>query len=227
MATQQVERLIGPRIPAEELARRGGRFVAPTALLAGAALLLIASIFLPYWQMRLLAPQYPGGLVVRAHLDRLEGDVREIDGLNHYIGMRPLGEAAQLERSLSIAAVAAIALLVLGAIYIHNRNAALLALPALLFPVIFLADLYYWLRTFGTNLDPTAALSSSIKPFVPPVLGKGYVAQFATVATPAPGLVLAFLASGLILAGLVLHRRAYKPLVEARRQAGARGAKRA
>src|SRR6185503_5658510 len=133
----------------------------------------------------------------------------EIDGLNHYIGMRPLGEAAKLERSLSIAALLVIALLVVAAIYIHNRWAALL------FPAVFLADLHYWLRHFGTNLDPGAPLSSSVDPFVPPVLGRGVVGQFATVATPGIGLVLAAIASVAILVGLWLHRRAYKPLEEA------------
>ena len=130
--------------------------------------------------------------------------------------MRKLGEAAELERSLSLAAVAVIALLVLAAIYIHNHYAALLALPALLFPVMFLGDLHFWMRNFGTHLDPHAPLSSAIKPFVPPVLGKGMVGQFATVAMPDGGLWLAFAASLLILIGLYLHRRAYKPLVDAR-----------
>jgi uncharacterized membrane protein YozB (DUF420 family) len=128
--------------------------------------------------------------------------------------MRPLGEAASLERSLSIFAVLTIGLLVIGAIFIHNRNALWLALPAVLFPGIFLGDLYFWLRNFGSNLDPRAPLSSSVKPFIPPVLGEGHVGQFATIAVPSAGLILAALASVLILAGLWFHRRAYKPLVE-------------
>ena len=205
----------GPRVSPELMAARRVRYLLPTLAFGVAALLLVASIFLPYWRMTLLAPQYPDGLRVAAYLNHLEGDVREIDGLNHYIGMRPLGEAAKLERSLSIAALLVIALLVVAAIYIHNRWAALLTLPALLFPAVFLADLHYWLRHFGTNLDPGAPLSSSVDPFVPPVLGRGVVGQFATVATPGTGLMLAAIASLAILVGLWLHRRAYKPLVEA------------
>ena len=208
-------KVFGPRVSPELMAERRVQYLLPTLALGVAALLLVASIFLPYWRMTLLAPQYPGGLHVAAYLNQLQGDVREIDGLNHYIGMRPLGEAAKLERSLSIAALAVIALLVVAAIYIHNRWAALLTLPALLFPAVFLADMHYWLRHFGTNLDPEAPLSSSIQPFVPPVLGRGVVGQFATVAAPGIGLVLAALASVAILVGLWLHRRAYKPLVEA------------
>lgn len=210
-----LEKIVGPRVSLRQMSAGRARFLIPTLLLGLAGLLLVVSILLPFWRMTLLAPQYPGGLTVEAFLNRLEGDVREIDGLNHYIGMRPLGEAAQLERTVSIAAVLGIALLALGAVYIHTRWAALLSLPALLFPFIFLADLAWWLRDFGTNLDPTAPLSSSIKPFVPPVLGRGVIGQFATVASPGPGMILAWIASGLIVVGLFFHRRAYKPLVDA------------
>jgi hypothetical protein len=182
----------------------------------GAAVLIIVSIFLPYWSLVLHAPQYPQGLVVHAYLDRLEGDVQEIDGLNHYIGMRPLSEAAQLEKSISIFAIVALALLVLAAIFIHSPWSALLALPAILLPAVFLVDLYYWLNNFGQNLDPNAALSSAIEPFTPTILGEGVIGQFKTVAFADFGLLLATAASVLIVIGLFLQRRAYKPLVEAR-----------
>ena len=84
----------------------------PTILFVVAALLLLISIFLPYWKMTLLAPQYPGGLAGHVYVNELTGDVAEIDGLNHYIGMRPLDEAAQFERSISIFAIGALALLI-------------------------------------------------------------------------------------------------------------------
>lgn len=211
----KLESFLGPRVPRAEMEARRTTYLLPTLFLALAAVLLIVSIFTPYWKMTLHAPQYPKGLVAQAYVNRLVGDVKEIDGLNHYIGMRPLGEAASLELSLSIVAIAIISSLVLGTIMIHSRWAALLALPALLFPVVFLGDLAYWLRTFGHNLDPKAPLSSSIKPFSPPVLGEGKVGQFSTVAEPDVGLILAAAASLLIITGLFFHRRAYKPLVDA------------
>ena len=122
-------------------------------------------------------------------------------------------------------AVSALALLVGAATFIHSRWAALFALPALLFPAGFLIDLHLWMKHFGMNLDPKAPLSSSIDPFVPPVLGEGLVGQFRTVAGPDIGLILAMLASLLILAGLWAHRRAYKPLVDAMEQGGAASGK--
>lgn len=215
MAAGFFRSLVGPRVPSEELHKHRGRYSLPTLLIGGAAVLLAISMLVPYWQMTLQAPQYPGGLHVKAYLNHLTGDVHEIDGLNHYIGMRPLGEAAQLERSLSIMGVTVLALLVLGAIFIHTRWAALVVLPAVLFPAGFLLDLYFWLDHFGQNLDPKAPLSSAIKPFTPPVLGEGVVGQFKTVALPDVGLILSAVASALIVAGLWAHRRAYKPLVDA------------
>ena len=211
-----LERIVGPRVPAAEYAAHRGRYLLPTWLFFAAAALLAISLLQPYWRMTLHAPQYPKGLHLQAHLTRLEGDVREIDGLNHYIGMRPLGEAAQFERSIAVMAVAGLILLVLASILVHNRWAALLAFPALFFPAGFLLDLHLWLAHFGRNLDPRAPLSSAVKPFVPPVLGVGRVGQFHTVALPDVGLYLAFAASIAIGIGLWAHRRAYKPLVEGR-----------
>ncbi|MCC6455002.1 MAG: cytochrome C [Caldilineaceae bacterium] len=211
----QLKDIVGPRVPAEKVRTNPTRYLLPALLFSVAALLLVLSIFFPYWRLTLHAPQYPKGLTVQAYVNRIEGDVREIDGLNHYIGMRPLDEAAAFEKSIAVAGIIGVSLLILAAIFIHSRWAALLALPALLLPVIFLADLQFWLANFGQNLDPTAALSSSVDPFVPPVLGEGIIAQFSTWAVPDVGLWMAVAASLLIAIGLWTHRSAYKPLVDA------------
>lgn len=219
-----LESIVGPRVPAEELRRRAPRYAAPTIVLSLARLALLCSIFLPYWHLDLKAPQYPKGLNVTTYVNQVTGDVREVDSLNHYIGMRPLKDAAQLERSVSIIALIALVLLVEGVAYIHSKWAVLIALPAILYPFIFLADLYYWLHRFGTNLDPTAAMSNAVKPFTPPLLGRGVIGQFESQARMGIGLQLAFTCSGLVLVGLWLHRRAYKPLFDATRHADEGGA---
>lgn len=212
--SSRLESILGPRVPPEEWRTRWGHYLVPTLLLQAAGLLLVVSFFLPYWHMTLHAPQYPEGLRVSAFLNRLSGDVSEIDGLNHYIGMRPLNEAAQLERANSAMLIGVLALLLLAAVFVHNRNAGWLALPTVLFPAGFLADLYYWLAHFGRNLDPKAALSGAVKPFVPPVLGEGLVGQFRTVAAPGLGLLTATGAAMLTLIALWFHRRAYKALMD-------------
>lgn len=209
-----IRSLIGPRVPVEELDAHRRRYLTPTLIFMLARVLLLVSIFFPYWHMELSAPQYPNGLFLTAYVNHLAGDVREIDGLNHYIGMRPLGEAAVFERAASVWMIIAMFLLVEGAAVVHSRWAVLLALPAVTFPVGFLADLHYWMRTFGLNLDPDAPLSASVKPFVPTVLGEGGIGQFKTFAELGVGYWLAVAASLLTIVGFAFHRHAYKPLVE-------------
>ena len=190
-------------------------YVMPTVMFMLAAMLVVVSIFLPYWTMTLHAPQYPKGLTVQLYVNRVAGDAKEIDGLNHYIGMPKMEEAAAFERSFAVIAIIALTLLLIAAIFIHNQWAALFALPVIAYPVVFLADLFYWLYSFGHNLDPAAPLSSSIKPFTPTLLGTGIVGQFKTTAMVDTGFYLAIVASGVILIGLWLHRAAYKPLMDA------------
>ena len=214
-----VDRLLGPRVSPGEASERSLRYGMPGFLLLTARVLLLVSLFLPYWHMELQAPQYPSGLHMTAYLNALTGDVAEIDGLNHYIGMRSLYEAAEIERAIGVFVMIAFVVMLELAAYVHTRWAALLVMPAVLFPVVFLVDLHLWMRHFGLNLDPNAPLSNSIKPFVPTALGKGGIGQFVTIASPGAGLIVATVASIVLIAALYFHRRAYLPLVQLQRSA--------
>lgn len=207
-----LDALIGPRVPEEELRAHRARYLTPTLTLMLARVVLLVSIFFPYWHMELVAPQYPKGLFLTAYVNNLAGDVREIDGLNHYIGMRPLGEAAAFERTASVWMILAMFLLVEGAALVHSKWAVLLAIPAVSFPIGFILDLHFWMKTFGLNLDPSAPLSSSVKPFVPTVIGEGGIGQFKTFAEFGTGYWLAVACAVLTIVGFYFHRRAYRPL---------------
>ncbi|MFN0135898.1 MAG: cytochrome C [Phycisphaerae bacterium] len=205
--------LIGPRVPESELRAHRARYLTPTLIFMAARVMLLVSIFLPYWHMELVAPQYPDGLFLTAFVNNLAGDVREIDGLNHYIGMRPLGEAAAFERTASVWMIIAMFMLVEGAAFVHSKWAVLLAIPAISFPIGFIVDLHYWMKTFGLNLSPDAPLSASVKPFVPTVIGEGGIGQFKTFAELGTGYWLAVACAGLVVIGFYFHRRAYRPLM--------------
>jgi len=214
--TEQIkenELILGPRIPKELWEKEKKRFLIPSIIMILAAFILFVSIFFPYWKLTLFAPQYPGGLEAKMYVNRLSGDIQEIDGLNHYIGMKPMGEAAVLERTLSIFMIVGLVLLIAGTIFVHTPFALFLCIPAILYPLFFLGDLYFWMRTFGMNLDSNAPLSNAIQPFVPPLLGEGKIAQFLTVASWEIGLYMSIAASILIIIGLYYHRKAYKPLI--------------
>ena len=215
MSASFTERVFGPRVSLDDRARRTFRYGSPGFFLLIARVLILVSLFLPYWHMELVAPQYPQNLHLTAYINHLSGDVAEIDGLNHYIGMRPLEEAAKFERSYGVYALILLVVLLEFAGWIHTRWTVLLVVPAMLFPAIFLLDLHLWMSHFGTNLDPDAPLSNAIEPFVPPIMGTGMVGQFKTVASPGIGLILSGTASLMLLVALFFHRRAYLPLVRA------------
>src|SRR5215469_9694319 len=206
------QHIFGPRATRELERIHPLRYRLPAGLLAAAAVLLLVSLFRPYWQITMFAPEYPHGLPVTTYVNRVRGAASEVDMMNQYIGMKPLESAALMEKRFGIFLIAAMALLVAAAVKIHSPFAALLSLPAIFYPLIFLVDLQFWMADFGLHLDPHAPLNLAVKPFVPHVLGVGQIGQFKTIALPCAGLILAVAATLLILAGLWLQRRAYKPL---------------
>lgn len=193
-------------------------YLFPNAIFTIAALLLVASTFMPYWSMKMTAPQYPKGLSVNVYVNRLEGDMKEIDSLNHYLGMAPLDSGGQLERSISLAAILAIGLLLAASVFVHSKWAVLFVLPVILYPLFFVADLWFILYQFGHSIDPKSALGGAIQPFTPPIVGMGKVGQFGTIANFEIGFYLALLAVVVALIGLYFHRRAYKPVADARKK---------
>ena len=51
---------------------------------------LIITIFVPVWSIYLNAPQYPEGLAMFIHANKVSGEYEIINGLNHYIGMKEI-----------------------------------------------------------------------------------------------------------------------------------------
>lgn len=172
------------------------------ALVIAPILLALSTIF-SFWSLTLHAPQYPDGLKVTVFTHKVTGDVSEVDGLNHYIGMMPLGDAASLERQVATFAIAAIVVMGLLAAFLRPKWTAFLAAPIVLFPFVFALDLFFWLYRAGHDLDPTAALSSSIKEFTPAIIGEGIVGQFSTTAFFGLGFFIALAAAGFALAGII------------------------
>ncbi len=210
-----VDRILGPRVPPEEMASGRVQYRLPKLLFGLASVMLIVSLVLPYWNLHLVAPQFPSGLHIQAFVNRLEGDVIQLEELNHYIGMASFADGAKFERSIAVVSIIAMAGLILASMLIHSRWVTVFVTPALLFPVIFLADLQWWLWKYGHELDPRAPFADAVGDFTPHILGRAEIAQFDTNALPGPGLYLATLASLAIIVGLWFHRKAYKPLVEA------------
>lgn len=163
-----------------------------------AAGLFGASYLLPWWNFKLVAPQYPQGLSLVISLTGVTGDTAEINTINHYIGMGHLDDAATLERAYGAWAVGALALVVVVlALFAGRRLSRAMSFAALAFPLGFIADTMYWLYHFGHDLDPKAPIHLAV--FTPSLFGSGKVGQFVTTATPSWGFGLAALAVVLVV----------------------------
>jgi len=146
----------------------------------GAAALVVFAAFLPLWQMTLNAPQYPQGLHLVAYGTAMEGDLREINALNHYVGVKPIEPDAVLELKLFPYAIGALVLVVGASAFVAPRRwlRSLIALTVWAVPLGLLADMQWWLYRYGHDLDETAALR--LEPFTPKVVGSTEVMNFHT-----------------------------------------------
>ncbi|MCO5249427.1 MAG: hypothetical protein M9887_10845 [Chitinophagales bacterium] len=150
-----------------------------------AALAVFVVIFVPIWRIELVAPQYPEGLEMFIHADKLSGDVPIINGLNHYIGMRELHEKDFIEFAVLPYVIAVIA--VMGVLVaIVNRRWALISWFVIyaLFGVLAMIDFYQWLYNYGHNLDPTAPIKVPGMTYQPPMIGFKQLLNFGAYSIP-------------------------------------------
>ena len=91
-------------------------------LIAVSAMLLAMAFVMPVWRIDLVAPQYPEGLGMLIRIDTITGikpaDLNNINGLNHYIGMKAIvPDAIPVLRVMPIALGALVVLGLVVALY--------------------------------------------------------------------------------------------------------------
>lgn len=171
-----------------------------------AAALVLASSQLPFWTMELTAPQYPAGLELVAYGTHLEGDLQELNTLNHYVGVEALEPDDIFELKLFPFAIAGLAgALVLGSVLARHRLLrAALALATWGFALGFLVDVQWWLYRIGHHLKEDAAMR--IDEFTPTVLGGSQVVNFHSESMVAAGFWLIVAAATLVSFGPLVIR---------------------
>jgi hypothetical protein len=192
-----------------------GLDLGPRGLLVLAAAVLVGTAFLPLWNLTMFAPQYPDGLRLDIYAYGLTGgnggqDVKEINVLNHYIGMRDLVEEDFTEFAWMPFVIGALALLILRTV-VHGTVAALVDVTVLFlyFSVFSLWSFAYRLYRYGHDLAPTAAVR--VDPFMPPLIGYRQIANFEVYSYPqaasyALGLSLLLLIAALLWTWLKARR---------------------
>jgi copper chaperone NosL len=182
-------------------------------LVAISSLLLIGLFVFPLWHVRLTAPQYPEGLGMNIRINTVEGatetDLDNINGLNHYIGMKRIDPNAIPELTFMPWIVGALILsgLVVAAVasrrVLYGWMAGFFALG-----LIGLIDFWRWEYDYGHNLDAaTAIIKIPGMSYQPPLIGTKQLLNFQAVSLPATGGILAGIAFVLGFIAVVLTMR--------------------
>ncbi len=181
-------------------------------LLLLATLLLVTSYLTPLWNLTMFAPQYPDGLRLHIYSFKLDGgnagqDVREINVLNHYIGMHDLTSADFTEFHWIPFVIGVLGLLFLRAAVLGQRSHLVDVLVLYLYFGLFsMWSFAYKMWSYGHDLAPSAAVR--VAPFMPPLFGYKKLANFDVYSYPGPGSYALTLVALLLLVALVSTWRA-------------------
>lgn len=190
-------------------------------LIIVAVVALLPAYFFPLWNMSFFSNQYTDGLVLNIYSYQLEGgktpnrdDLREINSLNHYIGMRPLLESDFSEFTWVPLVVGLLIVLALRAMVIGKMsNLVDVFVLFVYFGAFSMWSFYHRLYMYGHNLDPMASIK--VPPFTPPFFGSKQIANFTVNSLPGIGSA-AFVAFAILLLAAILlsaKRREARKLV--------------
>ena len=187
---------------------------APRSLVLIAVLALLLTYFVPLWNLTMFAPQYPDGLTMDIYSHRLQGgnnnqDVKEINILNHYIGMRDLTDEDFTEFKWMPFVIGALGLVLLRAA-VYGSIGSLVDVTVLFtyFGLFSLWSFAYKLYVYGHNLAPTAAVK--VPSFMPPVFGFKQIANFQVYSYPQAGTYAMAAVFVLLFAALFLAWRDFR-----------------
>ncbi|MCO5231897.1 MAG: hypothetical protein M9958_12170 [Chitinophagales bacterium] len=153
------------------------------AVISGIALAIV--IIIPIWRIELDAPQYPEGLEMYIHANKLAGDVEIINGLNHYIGMQELHAENFIEFTVLPYILGFFAIWALLVAFVNKRWFFYSWLIGfVLFGVLSMVDFYKWLYDYGHNLDPKAPIQVPGMTYQPPLIGFKQLLNFGAYSIP-------------------------------------------
>lgn len=179
-------------------------------LLAGAGCVVFA-LFLPLWKLHLVAPQYAEGLQLKIYPWKIEGgnqgqDLKEINMLNHYIGMKPIEQADFTEMQIMPFMFGVFVLLSLRSAVVGSMGSVIdLFVLVSYFGAFSIGTFYYRLYHYGHSLDPKAPMN--VEPFTPLLFGTQKIANFTQSSFPEPGTYLLWAFTILLILAIWFSRK--------------------
>lgn len=168
-------------------------------LLLIGALILLAVVKFPMWRIDLDAPQYPEGLSLFIFPTHIGGNVDIVNGLNHYIGMKPLHTEDFFEFTILPIIIIGFAVLVSLTALIGKRwllNTVFILF--VIFGIVAMIDFWRWEYNYGHNLNPDAPIVVPGMAYQPPLIGFKQLLNFGAYSMPALGGYL-FIGVGILL----------------------------
>ncbi len=188
-------------------------------ILVLASLILILTFLFPLWYINLEAPQYPEGIGLEIWINKITGqkpnDLENINGLNHYIGMKTIVPDAIPE--LKIMPFIIIFMIVFGLITAFTGKRFLVYSWIALFIILAavgLYDFYMWEYDYGHNLNPHAAIKIPGMAYQPPLIGSKMLLNFNAISMPDISFYILVIAVGLAILGLVIDKKSKKVKVK-------------
>lgn len=178
------------------------------SVVGGLALCLV--LLFPIWEIHLTAPQYPEGLELYIHTNKLSGQVDIINGLNNYIGMRHIKEDEFVEFKVLPYLFIFIGVIGILAGALNKRWLFFTwGVIFVLFAVLAMGDFYIWLYDYGHELDPSAPIKVPGMTYQPPLIGYKQLLNFGAFSIPGiGGWIMAGV--GAIIVGLSVFELKYR-----------------
>jgi len=179
------------------------------------SLIFIGVFFFPIWNIDLQAPQYPEGLGLKIWINEVTGakefDLQNINGLNHYIGMKPINPDDIPELKIMPFIIAFIILFGLFNAFKGNRKLVYIwIIIFIILGAIGLYDFYIWEYNYGHNLSPDAPIKVPGMTYQPPLIGSKQLLNIKAVSLPGLGSFLIFLSIALNVVALFIDKKKSK-----------------
>ena len=151
--------------------------------------MVMLTFVFPLWYIDLEAPQYPEGIGLEIWINQIVGqnphDLANINGLNHYIGMKVIQPESIPE--LKIMPYLMIFMMLFGFMAGIFGKRTLVYTWIFLFIImaaIGMYDFYMWEYDYGHNLNPNAAIKIPGMAYQPPLIGSKMLLNFNAISMP-------------------------------------------
>lgn len=181
-------------------------------LLLISSIILILVYFFPLWSIDLEAPQYPERLGLRIWINKITGqkefDLQNINGLNHYIGMKPINPDDIPELKIMPYIIGFMTVFGLFNTFKGNKKTVISWIVLfIILGAIGLYDFYMWGYNYGHNLDPNAPIKVPGMSYQPPLIGSKQLLNINAVSLPSISSYISLLSIVLAAIAIMIDKK--------------------